>query len=216
MQIQMETCDLDHCDFVETQFHLYESEMEFYASMAAEEAATTHDTNNNTVTQYPGYRGVLLYFIRKITDLSNIDNSPHYVYMPIHIRQRDDVHHWILEQKKNLQQEFTLYEIQYWYLEKFSCVYVKRNREWFHAAVPKLQEVWKTIEKERESGYSHRFPKKKMATKIEVIHGKDENTHIHGMPVYKPVCLIKLDSLDMDSIGSIPDGSEEVVAEEAV
>ena len=38
----------------------------------------------------------------------------------------------------------------YWKLENASLVYVERNRAWFEAAKPKLEEVWKTIQQTRE------------------------------------------------------------------
>jgi hypothetical protein len=49
----------------------------------------------------------------------------------------------------------------YWYLDQYSCVLVRRNRLWFEEAVPILQGVWETIEKERETGYEHRAPMKR-------------------------------------------------------
>jgi hypothetical protein len=49
----------------------------------------------------------------------------------------------------------------YWYLDQYSCVLVRRNRLWFEEAVPILQRLWETIEKERETGYEHRAPKRK-------------------------------------------------------
>jgi hypothetical protein len=222
MQIQMETCNLEDCDFVETQFHLFETEEEFYHTIPSTPSGIEEETeelklDSNTATPIPIpvkkclYKGIILYFIRKILDLSNIDNSPHYVYMPLHLQEKSDIDRWIAEQKQILQKEFTLFEIQYWYLETFSCVYVKRNKEWFAAAVPKLQEIWSIIEKERQSGYSHRLPKKKMNSKIEVIHENDEYTHINGMPTSKSICLIKLDSLE----DTVVDNSEEYLYENA-
>jgi hypothetical protein len=38
----------------------------------------------------------------------------------------------------------------YWKLENASLVYVERNRAWFEAAKPKLEEVWQTIQQTRE------------------------------------------------------------------
>ena len=49
----------------------------------------------------------------------------------------------------------------YWYVDQYSCVLILRNRLWFSAAVPVLQQLWNTIEKERKTGFAHRAPKKK-------------------------------------------------------
>ena len=42
----------------------------------------------------------------------------------------------------------------YWKLENASLVLVERNREWFEAAKPKLQEAWDAIEQTRENIHS--------------------------------------------------------------
>jgi hypothetical protein len=71
------------------------------------------------------------------------------------------VNAWIDEQKQAIKDEYVLFKRIYWYCETFSCVLVHRSREWFAAALPKVREVWATIEKERVSGCEHRQPKKK-------------------------------------------------------
>jgi putative phage-type endonuclease len=204
MQIQMETCDLDHCDFVETQFKEFETEEQFYM---ASNISNISDTSNSSKKYL--YKGVLLYFIRKITDLTNINNEPYYVYMPLHLEEKTEIDEWIQTQKELLRQEYSLYEVQYWYLEKFSCVYVKRNKEWFASAILKLQEIWNIIERERQTGYTHRMPKKKIVPRIEVVHENNGNTHISGMPQSNRICLIKLDSSEADEYVNVDSEMEE-------
>ena len=48
-----------------------------------------------------------------------------------------------------------------------------RNRLWFEAAVPVLQSVWTTIEKERKTGYAHRAPKRKPVANTAGSGGND-------------------------------------------
>jgi hypothetical protein len=52
---------------------------------------------------------------------------------------------------------------------------VLRNKVWFKAIVPQLKDIWATIEKEKQSGYSHRVPKKSTTTKVKKmgINGED-------------------------------------------
>jgi hypothetical protein len=53
----------------------------------------------------------------------------------------------------------------YWKLEVFSCVLVKRNKEWFNAAINHLDELWKTVCEERQTGdFVKRAPKKRPVT----------------------------------------------------
>ena len=56
--------------------------------------------------------------------------------------------------------------IKYWKLEKYSCVLIKRNREWFNNNLEKIINFWKDVEKYREKGiqtipyYQAPLPKK--------------------------------------------------------
>lgn len=167
MQFQMETCGLDECDFIETRFKEYDSEDEFYSSELIHEN-----------------RGVILYFVeRSAGSLGNI--SPHYVYMPLdHSLEKEDVSAWIAQKKEELKATHHLYEIQYWYLDEFSCVLVEVNKLWIQSVLPKVEAFWQVICRERISGYEHRAPKKR--TIKEPLSSNDLRTG--------NLCLIKLDS----------------------
>lgn len=144
MQVQMEVCNLEECDFVETAFKEYDYTEEnlFYTNAA-----------NKTYE----YNGVILYFINR----DFVDSSPKYVYMPMMHNEKHLVDAWIDEQKQTIKDDYVLCKRIYWYCETFSCVLVHRNREWFAAALPKVREIWTTIELERTMGCEHRQPKKK-------------------------------------------------------
>lgn len=152
MQIQMETCDLDECDFVETRFKEYVSEEDFWL-----------DTTKGSCE-----KGIVLYFIRR--DCTPV--PPKYIFSPLNfILENDttkkDLLDWIETAKQEVGQEWILFEINYWYLDEYSCVLVKRNKKWFEAALPHIQNVWETILKERVEGYEHRAPKKKSVKNVE-------------------------------------------------
>jgi putative phage-type endonuclease len=147
MQTQMEVCDLNECDFVETQFKEYDEVDEelFYKNKH----------------QYL-YNGVILYFIK--SDFA--DAKPHYVYMPLNIGlNKSAIVEWTNQTKQEMKETHVLFKRIYWYCEAYSCVLVKRNRPWFEMALPKIQELWNTVEKERVTGYEHRKPKKRVADK---------------------------------------------------
>lgn len=142
MQVQMEVCDLEECDFVETVFKECEED-DFY--------------QNSYKYQY---NGVILYFIKR----DFVDNSPKYVYMPLDIPiKRSAINEWIEQQKQANREEYVLFKRIYWYCDTFSCVLVHRNKEWFAAALPKIREIWSIVELERVTGCEHRRPKKKEA-----------------------------------------------------
>ena len=177
MQMQMETCDLDECDFIETRFKEYETEDDFYLNKDVYE-----------------YSGVVLYFINKITQFENVQYTPKYVYMPLNIeKEKSVIDKWIKDTQLEMKSQFTLYEIKYWYLDEISCVLVKRNREWFKRNIEKIEDFWKIIEKERVTGYEHRLAKKKPA-KPEVMHeSNDTSQYIKNLACSKSICLIKVD-----------------------
>ena len=164
MQTQMEVCNLNECDFVETQFKEYDEVDEelFYK-------------NKHKYL----YNGVILYFIK--SDFA--DGKPHYEYMPLNTElNKNAITDWINEKKQELKETHVLFKRIYWYCEAYSCVLIKRNRPWFEMALPKIQELWDTVEKERVSGYEHRKPKKRATEKrcliSQMVREEVENVFI--------------------------------------
>lgn len=138
MQLQMETCDLNECDFLETAFKEYETEEEFI------------NDGNFTYSNNEELKGIMVYFIK--------EGKPYYEYMPVKFtkEQYDKWYENVMETNKHL----TWIKNIYWRMEKYSCILVLRNKFWFEHAIKKIEEVWNIIEKERISGYEHRIPKK--------------------------------------------------------
>jgi hypothetical protein len=190
-QVQMETCELDECDFIETRFKEFLCEDDFYN--------TSHPLNNETpnvgmddssivnipinelkdispnvecpISKLYQYKGVILYFIKKcikpttfqIITNPNTYNEPHYVYMPLTIDLNPEtVNAWINTMRLEKETEYTLFNTIYWGLDEISCVLIQRNRLWFQSVFPKIQTVWNIIQNERVSGYAHRCAKKKV------------------------------------------------------
>lgn len=139
MQIQMEVCDLNECDFLETRFIEYENEDEF------NEDGTFNETKNGEP------KGIMMYFIR--------DGKTHYEYAPLFCTKPAFLK-WEEETMKKNSDAMWMKNI-YWRLDQLSCVLVLRNKLWFSKAVPLLDKVWKDIEHDRVNGYEHRAPKKR-------------------------------------------------------
>jgi putative phage-type endonuclease len=140
-QVQMETCNLNECDFVETRFKEYENKQSYNADISRE------------------YKGIMLQFYEKMNMNNTQSLSPVYKYMPLFI---PDIYTWINEQTCIMrEQNFTLLSTIYWYLDEISCILIPRNKQWFNVSVPKIESIWNTILNERVNGYEHRIPKKK-------------------------------------------------------
>lgn len=139
MQLQMETCNLNECDFLETVFKEYETEEDF-----------TND-GTFTFTEEDQLKGMMIYFMK--------DGKPLYEYMPLHI-SKEEYEVWydeVMERNSGL----TWIKDIYWWMDEFSCILVLRNKLWFENSISKIEDVWSIIEKERETGHEHRLPKKK-------------------------------------------------------
>ena len=152
MQIQMEVCDLDECDFVETQFFEYISDMEFW-----------NDPSENQ-------KGVLLRCMEMDTDFP----TPVYYLFPLDsVLNLMNVYEWtnatiLQHEQQNTGKMFTCVPI-YWRLDVYSCVMVRRNRAWFDSALPIISHAWDTVLKERKEGYQHRAPKKKIRSLVSSL-----------------------------------------------
>jgi len=156
MQMQMETCDLDECDFLETKFVEYTDSDESSAHYAFIGDGTFNTSSSNKL------KGVIMYFAKE-------DGNPNYLYCPLEIKKLEDFTIWeeaMLEMYQSPECRMTWIKNIYWKLEQISCVLVLRNREWFANSVKKLQEVWNIIEKERISGHEHRAPNKRVKKEL--------------------------------------------------
>jgi putative phage-type endonuclease len=138
-QLQMEVCDLNECDFLETKFVEYSAEQDFY-----------NDVSDKT-------KGVIMYF-------NGVGGKPHYVYKPLDIVDPEQIASW--EETTMEQTKMMWIKNYYWKLEIMSCVLIVRNTKWFEDNIGQLQNVWSTIEQERVTGYEHRAPKKRVAKEI--------------------------------------------------
>ena len=181
MQLQMEVCDLNECDFLETKFVEYEDSNSFYEDSFKSENDDNNDDTcitenhkdketdkfteseiefnfvNHTISKDGKTKGVIIYFHTK-------EGKPFYAYKPLHIKSPKEIIDWEIEMITLYQSDkynYIFMKYIYWKLEKLSCVLVLRNKEWFKNNIPQLEKVWKTIEEERITGYEHRAPAKK-------------------------------------------------------
>jgi putative phage-type endonuclease len=157
MQLQMEVCDLDDCDFLETKFSEY-PDYDSYQN----DSSIAYDLNGCEFKSYVtcannAYKGSIIYFHTK-------EGCPFYVYQPLNLYLADDISNWEEETIEKYQCEpynYVFIKFIYWKLDKLSCVLVLRNKDWFKNNIEQLGKVWKTIETERVTGFEHRAPVKK-------------------------------------------------------
>jgi len=162
MQLQMETCDLNECDFLECRFIEYDGYTRFI------------EDGTFLKSEKEQLKGVIMYF-------STPEGKPKYVYKPLSMDFDEFETSWEKEQTTEYTSKgMTWIKNIYWRLEEVSCVLVLRNRKWFNDNIPTLAEVWNIILKERQTGYEHRAPAKRV---------KKEQ------PIEETVCLLNLDKI---------------------
>ena len=134
MQLQMEVCNLNECDFLETRFKEYADVDEFNM-----DETSTH-------------KGMMIQFM--------VNGQPHYEYAPLNA-DAPQLFAWEEAMMNKHENDMWVKHI-YWRLDELSCVLVLRNKLWFKHALPILDELWKTIVYEKQHGYQHRSPNKKI------------------------------------------------------
>lgn len=138
MQLQMETCGLDECDFLETRFKEYGGEEDYF-----------HDLEREG-REKNAYQGVIMYFSKR--------GAPVYKYSPLNV-SREGLEVWDEHERVCTESEDVVWVRNiYWKLEEMSCVLVTRNKMWFSEAIQHIERSWRTIERERVEGYQHRAP----------------------------------------------------------
>ena len=151
MQVQMEVCDLNECDFLETRFTEYADADAFMADV---------------LTDRDCQRGVIMLFMK--------DGQPVYKYADLDLGENmADIQAWqdrVMEENPDLNWSKTIY----WKLDELSCVLVLRNKAWFAKAEPILRDLWATIEREKVTGYEHRGPKKNTTRVRKVFENSNE------------------------------------------
>lgn len=164
MQIQMEVCDLNECDFLETKFLEYFDVEDYKEDYAA----------NISSNKYCGF----------IMQFSINNEDVHYEYPPfnLHDVDSDEYNIWIdlmLEKNKNNSYVRNIY----WKLETISCILVLRNKLWFKHIQPYIETFWNALISEKNDGtYINRLNSKQKA--------KNEDYKVKG-DFYKSGCLIK-------------------------
>ena len=137
MQLQMEVCNLNECDFLETKFTEYLSQEDYLDDISDK------------------HRGFIMQFC-------DTNGEVHYEYPPFAMNKIDNAEYNTWTQGQILKNNNKTYVRNiYWKLEVVSCVLVLRNKLWFKNVQPYIEIFWKNLIDEKESGiYAERISKK--------------------------------------------------------
>ena len=163
MQLQMEVCDLNECDFLETQFLEYDNESDFITDYEIDAEPENHFTQTNNGE----LKGIIMYFSK--------EGIPTYIYKPVDMNKSEfDVFEGETI-KKMEENDITWIKNIYWKLQTYSCVLVKRNHRWFQDNISEIRDIWNIIKRERTGDYSHRAPNKRRNVAAAAAAATSEN-----------------------------------------
>jgi len=171
MQIQMETCNLNECDFLETRFIEYSD----YDEFINDPDFTENNTSGVNAFSKATYRGCIVHFEGQ--------NGPIYEYHPFGYTI-EEISNWE-KQIMDKYPECSWVQTIYWKLAEISCILVLRNKPWFNKAQPYIEILWNIIQQEKNGDYSHRAPKKRI--KRENNNTNSDNLNLNNN---EPKCLL--------------------------
>ena len=162
VQLQLEVCDLEYCDFLECDIRTYNNMTEFLQDSPKDKTSYCYTKSGNR-------KGVIYEYREKGT------NSSKYKYCPLEYTC-EEVSQWIKKTKEEILSNIVNCGIgcKYWWIEEFNTVLIKRDQEYFDNMKIKLDDFWglvmyyknsdKLLELEQKIGM-----KPKPQTKLEFI-----------------------------------------------
>ena len=126
VQLQLEVCDLERCDFLETEIKEY--------TMREYMADTTHTM-----------KGCVMMITREDSD------DKRFFYSPLNMDQ-DAYLTWKQQQLAEIPADWEFRLMSFWYLDKVSCVPIYRDRDWFANYFPMMRSFWDQVEHHRRVG----------------------------------------------------------------
>jgi putative phage-type endonuclease len=132
VQGQLEVCDLEYCDFLESELREYNNKKEFFEDV---------DENNYLLRKNGNEKGVIVevydLILKKTIYFYNYDNFKTVEEFKV---WEDTIIDKVLETS-----HYEYNTTTYWKLNKFNIVLVKRNREWFNNNYIKIYNFWENV-----------------------------------------------------------------------
>jgi putative phage-type endonuclease len=166
VQLQLECCDLDECDFVQCNIEEYKSRQDFIAD--------TNETSDYKSKKYGIERGVVIELIptklaendyeekimKKETSDGVVTNNYHivkndaiydkasFIYQPKLDMTLKELDEWIMQELDKLTNNpgVKLNRIIYWRFIERNTTLIKRDKEWFKNNLVTMRKIWAYVE----------------------------------------------------------------------
>lgn len=160
MQGQLETCDLEECDFFQVKLFEYDTYEDYVNDkVITYDGEVKHGYCQTSEGVYP--KGCLVEFKK--------DGEYHYEY-PQLCKSVDEYLEWsntIIDKKKN---DYDSVKISWWKIDRYSCDLVGRDNEWWESNVPKIIDFWEDVEHYRRIGNEELILKKEKRKKKKPVN----------------------------------------------
>ena len=176
MQGQLESCDLEECDFLQVKFIEYFNETDYIEDIYLENDIIKEGYSNNNLP-----KGLLIAFIR-----NNLEGNStiKYEYGEFY-KSYEDLKKWsetIINKYKEDGYQYDLIKFHWWKIERYECTLVGRDREWWLSVQPKILDFWEDVLHYRKIGIQEILDKKeerktkRIKLKTEKKETKKKNT----------------------------------------
>lgn len=143
VQLQLECCNLDECDFWQCNIKEYESRDDFLQDSSATEY----------ISKQTGFeKGCLIQLLPVSQVYENYEdfviNNAKFIYPDKINLTNAELDKWIITTLSNLKtthKNYYMDRIIYWKLNNSSCVVINRDYEWFNNEFNKYKEIWDFI-----------------------------------------------------------------------
>ena len=171
MQGQLESCDLEECDFLQVKFIEYFTEQEYNDDLLLEDGSLKEGYSSNNLP-----KGLLIAFVK---DNPGGDPTIKYEYCDFY-QSYDDLNEW----KPKMMAEYESSDFEYdrvvhhwWKIERYECVLVGRDRKWWLEVQPKIIDFWEDVLHYRKVGIQvfHDLKAEKRTRKIKIKKPSQKN-----------------------------------------
>jgi len=173
VQLQLECCDLDECDFLQCKILEYKSEDDFLCDTDVE------NLNMSKTSHFE--KGTVLQLIPE-TIINKYNNSTDkekqemtyehakYIYPDTLNMTPHDCTRWIKKQKNKISELYPGYVFDkalFWRIDMLHCATIYRDKEWFDQNIRTYDEIWSLVKKLRENKDKYEYILQYLEKKIE-------------------------------------------------
>ena len=150
IQGQLETCDLEECDFLQVKLEEYNTEQEYI-----DDKPELIENFKEGITNKGLPKGLVLSFVKTI----NGETKYHYEYSEFY-KSFDDIKIWAEKVIENYPLEYDKVVYHWWRINRYECTLVYRDRKWWLDTVPEILNFWEDVEHYRKVGNQELIDKK--------------------------------------------------------